>query len=222
MKRWLSVFVLLIFSGIAQATVISGASVENNILSYTDGDAVYEWLQWNITTEISVQELLDNIIANDSNLVINGIDYGSGWSIATTSDMKDLLDQFGYGTDNSYYYSDSEANYSTFTAMLSLLGVTLSDTGDGYLDIGTAAIFDDADDNDDLYGIIVLEGISDNYGRFSTYEYIEAAESASGSSASLGIAVLQVSTVPEPNIFGLMFLGIGLISMVQFRRHKVR
>ncbi len=239
MKKFLSLLVCLASAGTAQALPYS---VNNNIVT-VDG---LGWLQWNLTADWTVSDMLNEL--SDGNLTIGGVDYGTGWSIASTFQMVDLFNIFGFGitpdswngtTDQSTSNNDGTVeDLSTDPELqfLQLFGTTSSvdDTQYEY----TAAIFgtSPSDANNPKYN---LASVLDDYlnvkttGRGTT-ETVEDGtvildvNSIQGNKSDLlyGIALVNASLAvaatpaPEPETVGIMTLGLGLLGASRFRRKK--
>ncbi|WP_416305628.1 PEP-CTERM sorting domain-containing protein [Neptunicella sp. SCSIO 80796] len=204
-----------------------------------------EWLQWDVTVGMTINEALADIADG----IINGITYGSGWQLATNVQMASLFNTFVLGAtvpwDESETTGQQAKNYDGPTVentgtdaelqMVALFGSTDPDNvdtrgSDDPVDF-TGALFGNDMNGDGLYNsAIVMDDFAVKYaGNFHGFNYLTSdaysadyRRSASGASA-IGVAFVrtpQASTdVAEPGAITLM--AIGLFGLAIRRKYTV-
>ena len=245
MKNILAGLSLLFTCSFANAGLITynGYTLDEDTNIVTGGGL--EWLQWDVTVNMTINEALADIADG----IINGINYGTGWQLATNVQMAALFNTFGLGAtepwdtnENTGQWAENydgpateDVNTDPELQMVSLFGSTDPDNVDSRgsedpADI-TGALFGNDSDGDDLFNYaIVIDDFAVKYVRsFAgrtilssdgySADYLRSASGASG----IGIAFVrapQASTdVAEPGIIALMLLG--LFGLTVRRKHKV-
>lgn len=201
-----------------------------------------EWLQWDVTVGMTINEALADIADG----MINGISYGSGWQLASNVQMAALFNNFVLGASFSWdedentgqqannYDASEDVTSDPELQMVALFGSTDPDNVDTRgssdpLDF-TGALFGNDLDGDDLYNYaVVMDDFAvKNVGSFAGTNYLlldnftADYRSASGASA-IGAALVRApqasSEVPEPGALALM--ALSLFGLIMGRKYTV-
>ena len=204
-----------------------------------------EWLQWDVTVGMTINEALADIADG----IINGINYGSGWQLASNVQMAALFNAFVLGAsqpwDENENTGQQAVNYDgpgiedvatdPELQMVALFGSTDPDNiatrgSDDPLDF-TGALFGNDLDGDDLYNYAVVmdDYAIKNVRAFQGTNYLlldgyaaDFRRSSSGASA-IGVALVRAPQAPtdvaEPSALALM--ALGLFGLVMRRKYSV-
>ncbi len=236
MKVLLGIMLFLSWAGLAQAGVVSynGYTLDESTNIVTNDETGTQWLQWDVTAGMSISSVLA-AFDEDGNLIIDGVNYGTGWTIASSTNMAELFNDFLFGTEEGYWDSDENTSQkvsvdydkgddvttSETLQFLALFGETLSLGG-----IENASAFYGLDEDGDgkyLYAsvqddyTILWSGIDGSVSLSSDSSGLLSIISISDTSALLTVGVALVRTVstvsvPEPGSLILMLFGlVGLL-----------
>ena len=202
-----------------------------------------QWLQWDVTVGMTINEALADIADG----IINGINYGSGWQLASNVQMAALFNAFVLGAsqpwDENENTGQQAVNYDgpgiedvatdPELQMVALFGSTDPDNidtrgSDDPLDF-TGALFGNDLDGDDLYNYAVVmdDYAIKNVRAFQGTNYLlldnYSADFRRSGNGGLGVALVRAPLPPtdvaEPGALALM--ALGLFGLVMRRKYTV-
>ena len=226
----------LMFSvcGFANATLIThnGYTLDTDTKIVSNG--VVEWLQWNQTTGMSINEALSAFSGED-------------WQLATNSQMAELFNAFdlSYG---KFIWTNEENLSQTYDGPTDGIAIEdwindrelkfvslFADTAEAWPNEGTcgaadclqmsAAYFGSDNDNDGQYKVArVYDDLQFNDG--SGYQDLGSLAEMSNdiidlntdTAYSRGVALVRVVNVPEPQSLAIFALGIMGLSIRRFKK----
>jgi hypothetical protein len=212
-----------------QAGLISDYVLDETTNIVTDTANGIEWLQWDQTTGMSINEALSAF-------------NGAGWQLATNSQMADLFNAFdlSYG---GFIWTNEENLLQTYDGPTDGIAIEdwsndrelqfvslFSDTAEAWPNEGTcgvadclqmsAAYFGSDNDNDGQYKVArIVDDLQFDDG--SGYQDLGSLAEMSNdiidlntdTAYSRGVALVRVVNVPEPQSLAILFLGIaGLLA----------
>ena len=233
MKKSIGLFLILfIFSVPLSAALVSyNGYTLNDQTNIVSGNG-HEWLQWDETRNMSISEILDDI----SDGVINGVNYGQGWQIATNVQMASLFNAFGFNasfkwdtnentdqiaTSNDYFIEDISTDSEK--QFITLFGNTYPDyprnTPTESLEL-SMALFGQDNDSDGLYNIAIVQ---DDYLLQSPDQHVDdfvriTADEWQFIYDEVGTGIALVRAVPEPSMLSIFALGLVLGVSQRFRK----
>lgn len=96
-KLTYTIFVSVLLMSASEVTAelveYNGYTLDESTNIVSDGNL--EWLQWDVTRGMSIDTALAEIADGD----IDGVDYGTGWALASNFQMATLFNVFGLGAD---------------------------------------------------------------------------------------------------------------------------
>jgi len=174
-----------------------------------------EWLQWDVTTGLSITQAL------------NQYD-GDGWTLATNSDMEQLLNdwfEISWDTNNNanslLYDVGFDSMVDEFQSLFGVTSTTKNICSSCAPGISSHAIFGDFDgsvfENVGIYDDAEINGGTVRDSVFNGYVFF-----AGGSRPSTGVALVRnniSSPVPEPSTLTLFALGMISLASRRFKKH---
>jgi hypothetical protein len=186
--------ILLCFSGYAHATLIDNGAYT------TDTTSGLEWLDWSLTTNMSLTDALD---------------LNAGWRSATAAEASSLMYQLFPDLSSATYRAPGWADYDdsyqgTYDYAASLFGTSCTFCSDSGV---YAQVLD--------YGLIGVRDV-DTADIYAFNGYYPSLYSLGSYSNIAGHALVRVisNQVPEPSVLALMFAGFAGLGIVR-RRRKV-
>jgi hypothetical protein len=204
-----------------------------------------EWLQWDVTVDMTINQALADIADG----VINGVSYGSGWVLATNVQMAGLFNDFVLGAtapwDANENTGQESENYNGATVedintdpelqMVELFGRTAEREQYYTKEVDfTGALFGSDLDGDNLYNIATVfddfvvkgyypvfasAGYSNLFGDNYSADYLRSVNGATGIGVAFVRAPQSVTEVAEPSAMVLMALGV--FGLMMRRRNTI-
>lgn len=93
LKQAVFVLMTLMVTGNSHAALIeyNGYTLDESTNIVSGGGI--EWLQWDVTLGMNI----NTAVADIADGIVDGVDYGTGWSLATNVQMSSLFNAFGFG-----------------------------------------------------------------------------------------------------------------------------